>query len=75
VLFRGDPSREVFAFTAAQIPDFDGRVDRPELSGPLYPEGIPIRAEAELESIVRDQRIDEAISRSRSSTTWGPECR
>jgi predicted GTPase len=59
VLFRGDPSREVVAFTAAQIPDIDGRIYPPELSGPLYPEGIPIRAEAELESIVRDQRIDE----------------
>ncbi len=59
VLFRGDPSREVVAFTAAQIPDIAGRVYPPVLAGDLYPEGIPIRAESELESIVREERIDE----------------
>jgi predicted GTPase len=59
VLFRGDPSREVVAFTAAQIPDIAGRVYPPVLAGELYPEGIPIRAESELESIVRDERVDE----------------
>jgi predicted GTPase len=60
MLFRGDPTREVVAFTAAQIPDIAGRRYPPVLAGELYPEGIPIRAESELESIVRDQRVDEA---------------
>ncbi|GMU63778.1 MAG: hypothetical protein AMXMBFR36_00520 [Acidobacteriota bacterium] len=59
VLFRGDPSREVVAFTAAQIPDIAGRLYPPVLAGELYPKGIPIRAEAELESIVRGEAIDE----------------
>jgi predicted GTPase len=59
LLFRGDPTREVVAFTAAQIPDIAGRLYPPVLAGELYPGGIPIRAESELESIVRDERVDE----------------
>ncbi len=59
VLFRGDESCRVVAFTAAQIPDIEGRTYPPRLAGPLYPEGVPIRAESELESIVRDEKIDE----------------
>jgi predicted GTPase len=58
-LFRGDARYEVVAFTAAQIPDIEGRTYPPELAGPLYPKGIPIRAEDELESIVRKRKIDE----------------
>ena len=58
-LFRDDESYEVVAFTAAQIPDIEGRTYPPELAGDLYPQGIPIRAEEELESIVRGQRIDD----------------
>jgi predicted GTPase len=58
-LFRGDESCEVVAFTAAQIPDIEGRTYPPELAGPLYPQGIPIRGEGELESLVRERGIDE----------------
>ena len=58
-LFRDDESYEVVAFTAAQIPDIEGRTYPPELSGELYPQGIPIRSEDELESIVCKQRVDE----------------
>ena len=58
-LFRGDEAYDVVAFTAAQIPDIEGRTYPPELSGPLYPQGIPIRAEEELESIVRERTVDE----------------
>ncbi len=58
-LFRNQPDWEVVAFTAAQIPDIEGRVYPPELSGELYPNGVPIRAEAELESLIRDNHIDE----------------
>jgi predicted GTPase len=58
-LFRGDESCEVVVFTAAQIPDIDGRTYPPELAGPLYPRGIPIRAEEELEGIVREHGVDE----------------
>ena len=59
VLFRDRRDAEVVAFTAAQIPDIEGRVYPPALAGPLYPEGVPIRAEAELEALVRDHGVDE----------------
>ena len=49
---------EVVAFTAAQIPDIDGRRYPPELAGPRYPEGIPIHAEEELEELIDANRID-----------------
>jgi predicted GTPase len=58
-LFRDDETYEVVAFTATQIPDIEGRTYPPELAGDLYPQGIPIRAEEELESIVRGRKIDE----------------
>ncbi|MFO1539259.1 MAG: GTPase [Chloroflexota bacterium] len=52
VVFRDDPSREVVAFTAAQIPGIAGRRYPPELAGPLYPAGIPIVPEADLERTI-----------------------
>lgn len=58
-LFRGAEDVEVVAFTATQIPDIEGRRYPSELAGPLYPEGIPIRAQNELESLVREQGIDQ----------------
>jgi len=42
VLFRDRDDVEVAAFTAAQIPDIEGRCYPPELAGSRYPEGIPI---------------------------------
>jgi predicted GTPase len=58
-LFRDNPDCEVVAFTAAQIPDIEGRTYPPVLAGPLYPQGIPIRAEEELESLIREHAVDE----------------
>ena len=58
-LFRNNPEVEVVAFTATQIPDIEGRVYPPELAGALYPKGIPIHAEAELERLVKEHGIDE----------------
>jgi predicted GTPase len=58
-LFRGNEGYEVVAFTAAQIPDIEGRTYPPELAGPLYPQGIPIRAEEELEGLIREHGVDE----------------
>jgi predicted GTPase len=58
-LFRDRSEYEIVAFTATQIPDIEGRVYPPELAGNLYPEGIPIRPEEELEAIVRSEEIDE----------------
>ncbi len=58
-LFRDNEAYEVVAFTAAQIPDIEGRTYPAALAGGIYPDGIPIRAEEELESIVTGERIDE----------------
>jgi predicted GTPase len=60
-VFRGDPGTSVVAFTAAQIPGIADRRYPTSLSGPGYPDGIPIRAERELEAIIRDEHVDEVV--------------
>jgi len=57
--YRNDPNTNVVAFTAAQIPDIEGRRYPAELSGPLYPDGIPIHAETDLEELIADLDVDE----------------
>jgi predicted GTPase len=49
---------DVVCFTAAQIPDIDGRVYPPVLAGPRYPEGIPIHSESRLEELIREYDVD-----------------
>ncbi|MDH4145233.1 MAG: GTPase [Acidimicrobiia bacterium] len=61
VAFRDDPTTEVVAFTAAQIPGIDDRRYPPSLAGPRYPEGIPIRPETELAGLVRAEHVDEVV--------------
>ncbi len=61
VVYRDDPDVEVVAFTAAQIPGIGGRRYPVALAGTLYPEGIPIVDEAELEALCRRERVQEAI--------------
>ena len=56
--FRNDPRYRVMAFTAAQIPDIERRSYPPELSGALYPEGIPIYPEHELARLIRQFQIN-----------------
>ncbi len=58
-LFRGNDDVRVVAFTATQIPNIDGRLYPPELAGPLYPEGVPIHPEEDLEALIRDEAVDE----------------
>jgi predicted GTPase len=58
VYFRDNPRYEVAAFTAAQIPDIEGRLYPPELAGKSYPKGIPIHHEGRLVELIRKQRID-----------------
>jgi predicted GTPase len=58
VVYRDDPMVEVVAFTATQIPGIADRRYPPELAGPLYPAGIPIVPEDDLEEILASQRID-----------------
>lgn len=59
--YRNNPNYEVVAFTAAQIPDIAGRKYPAELAGELYPQGIPIYDEAELEKLIVDFKVDECV--------------
>lgn len=59
MLFRDNPDYEVVAFTAAQIPDIEGRTYPPVLAGELYPQGVPIYAEEELGDLIRKHAVDE----------------
>jgi predicted GTPase len=52
VCYRNDPTVQVVAFTAAQVPGIEDRRYPPELAGPLYPEGIPICSEERLPELV-----------------------
>jgi predicted GTPase len=61
LLFRDDAASEVVAFTAAQIPFQEGRRYPAALAGPLYPEGIPVVDEKELDALVRDRQVEEVI--------------
>jgi predicted GTPase len=61
VAYRGRAAYEVVAFTATQIPNIDGRIYPAELAGDLYPDGIPIRPEAELADLIREHGIDEIV--------------
>lgn len=59
--FRNDASVRVVAFTATQIPNIDGRKYPAVLAGPRYPDGIPIHPEDDLETLIRDLSVDEAV--------------
>ncbi len=61
VYFRDNEAYEVVAFTATQIPDIDGRKYPAELAGSLYPEGIGIHDEEELEDLIYDLNVDEVV--------------
>ena len=59
--YRDNEAYEVVAFTATQIPDIEGRKYPQELAGKLYPQGIPILAEEELSSLIKEKNIDEVV--------------
>lgn len=61
VVFRRNPDFQVAAFTATQIPDIANRRYPPELAGPLYPQGIPIADEKEMERLIAEQEIDVVV--------------
>src|SRR5438128_1804331 len=61
LVYRGRDEYEVVAFTATQIPNIDGRIYPPVLAGALYPEGIPICPESELEDLIQRQHVDEVV--------------
>ena len=58
-LFRNDSRYRVMAFTAAQIPNIDDRVYPASLAGELYPEGIPILPEDELEQLIQRHGVEQ----------------
>jgi predicted GTPase len=60
-VYRDDAAVEVVAFTAAQITGIEDRRYPLSLAGALYPEGIPIVKEAELEALCRSHGVDEVV--------------
>lgn len=70
VFFRNNENFNVIAFTAAQIPDIDGRKYPKELAGRLYPKGIPIYAEDELAGLIKKLKADDCVF-SYSDITYG----
>ena len=61
VYFRDNPAYQVVAFTATQIPDIEGRTYPAELAGPQYPAGIPIHAESDLVSLIRQHQVEQVV--------------
>ena len=59
--YRDKENYNVVAFTAAQIPDIDGRRYPRELAGKLYPRGIPVYSEENLPAIIRKFKVDDCI--------------
>jgi predicted GTPase len=61
VFFRENEDYNIVAFTATQIPNIEGRLYPPELSGSLYPDGIKIYEESELTSLIKEHNVDEVV--------------
>ncbi|MCU0536806.1 MAG: cyclic 2,3-diphosphoglycerate synthase [Hydrococcus sp. Prado102] len=61
MVYRDNDQFEVVAFTATQIAGIANRHYPPSLAGSLYPEGIPIVSEAQLETICRQEKIEQVV--------------
>lgn len=59
--YRDNAAYQVVAFTAAQIPDIDGRKYPSELAGARYPGGIPIHPQKELPELIKTLQVDECV--------------
>lgn len=59
--YRDNSDVEVVAFTATQIPHIDDRRYPASIAGSLYPDGIPIRPEEDLDDLLKDNDIDEVV--------------
>ncbi len=59
--FRNDQTVNVVAFTATQIPDIAGRKYPPALSGPNYPDGIPIYPEDNLVELIGKHGVTKVV--------------
>ena len=70
VIYRDNDLYNVVAFTATQIPNISGRKYPAALAGRLYPNGIPIYEEKDLEDLIRKHDIDEVVF-SYSDVSYG----
>ena len=61
VSFRNNPSYNVVAFTAAQIPFIEHREYPAALAGHLYPNGIPIYSEELLAHLIKKFSVDDVF--------------
>ena len=61
LLYKDNEKYKVVVFTATQIPDIEDRTYPAELAGSLYPDGIPIHDEDELECLIKERQIDEVV--------------
>lgn len=59
--YRGNDRYEVIAFTATQIPNIEGRKYPTGLAGNLYPDGIPIYPESDLEKLIMENEVDQVV--------------
>lgn len=59
--FRDNPDYEVVGFTATQIPYISDRKYPKELSGKLYPNGVPIYPEERLPELIKKHNVDEVF--------------
>ena len=61
VKYRDNNAYCVKAFTATQIPNIDDRKYPAELAGKLYPDGIPIYPEEQLDELIAELNIHEVV--------------
>jgi predicted GTPase len=57
--FRDNKAYRVVAFTATQIPDIEDRKYPAALAGKLYPHGIPIHPEEDLDKLIAAHKVDD----------------
>ena len=61
VVFRGNSEYDVVGFTATQIPGIADRRYPMELAGHLYPAGIPIFDERDMEKLIEEHSVDAVV--------------
>ena len=61
MVFRDNPNYQVMAFTATQIPNIEDRKYPQRLAGKLYPKGIPILPEDNLQDLIEKNKVDEVV--------------